>query len=79
MHCNIFIFREEIGKMVKNKEEQDAQRSHEPQNPGNFGLGCDRWCICEIPGQVPCSGFERPPKERTGKWRYHGVDRDASN
>jgi len=26
-------------------------------NPGAFGYHCSRWCICELPGQVPCPSF----------------------
>ena len=24
--------------------------------PSDFGWGCDRECMCEVPGQVPCPG-----------------------
>ncbi|GAB1603707.1 probable 28S ribosomal protein S25, mitochondrial [Argonauta hians] len=36
-------------------------------NPANFGHNCSRWCICEVPGQSPCSGFVPSPPEVMGK------------
>jgi small subunit ribosomal protein S25 len=38
-------------------------------NPALFGFHFDRQCICEIPGQVPCPGWEEFPKEMTGKYK----------
>ncbi|XP_021370282.1 probable 28S ribosomal protein S25, mitochondrial [Mizuhopecten yessoensis] len=38
-------------------------------NQANFGYSCSRWCICEMPGQVPCSGVVELPKEMRGKYR----------
>ncbi|XP_014472788.1 PREDICTED: probable 28S ribosomal protein S25, mitochondrial [Dinoponera quadriceps] len=26
------------------------------ENPANFGVGCEKSCMCNIPGQVPCPG-----------------------
>ncbi|KAK7483675.1 hypothetical protein BaRGS_00025108 [Batillaria attramentaria] len=43
-------------------------------NPANFGIGCARECMCEIPGQVPCTCFVVPPKELRGKFRFMGKD-----
>ncbi|ESO09140.1 hypothetical protein HELRODRAFT_110043 [Helobdella robusta] len=31
-----------------------------------FGEESDRHCICELPGQVPCPGWQPLPKELTG-------------
>ncbi|ELU11605.1 hypothetical protein CAPTEDRAFT_181516 [Capitella teleta] len=38
-------------------------------NPALFGFQFDRQCICEVPGQVPCPGWELFPKEMTGKYK----------
>ncbi|XP_045166361.2 probable 28S ribosomal protein S25, mitochondrial [Mercenaria mercenaria] len=43
-------------------------QSKEKWNPANFGYGCRHWCMCEVPGQVPCPGFVPLPKEMTGKY-----------
>ena len=34
----------------------------------NFGEDYPRQCICEIPGQVPCPGWQPLPDELRGKW-----------
>jgi small subunit ribosomal protein S25 len=39
-------------------------------NPANFGFGCDRQCICEVLGQVPCPGLVPLPKQMRGKYKY---------
>jgi len=39
-------------------------------NPANFGFGCDRHCICEILGQVPCPGTVPLPTHMRGKTKY---------
>lgn len=43
-------------------------------NPANFGYGCDRSCICLIPGQVPCSGVCPLPKHMRGKYKYQNKE-----
>lgn len=35
----------------------------------NFGSGCARYCICAIPGQVPCPYYVKLPVHMTGKYR----------
>ena len=42
----------------------------EKQVGPHFGMGFSRQCICEIPGQVPCSGSVVLPEEVRGKFRY---------
>lgn len=32
-------------------------------NPANFGTGFSRYCICEVPGQIPCPGVVKFPRE----------------
>ncbi|XP_021935062.1 probable 28S ribosomal protein S25, mitochondrial isoform X2 [Zootermopsis nevadensis] len=39
-------------------------------NPANFGFGCDRQCICEVLGQVPCPGLVPLPNHMRGKYKY---------
>lgn len=36
-------------------------------NPANFGIGCKKSCICEVPGQVPCPGVVPLPYHMRGK------------
>ncbi|KAK4878996.1 hypothetical protein RN001_007142 [Aquatica leii] len=36
-------------------------------NPANFGVGCDRHCICEINGQLPCPQIVPLPFHMRGK------------
>jgi len=36
----------------------------------NFGYGCGRHCICEIPGQVPCPGTVPLPDHMRGKVKF---------
>jgi len=46
------------------------------RNPADFGYGCGRWCICEVPGQVPCPGYTPLPKEMRGKYKYAKKEED---
>ncbi|KAH9512600.1 28S ribosomal protein S25, mitochondrial [Bulinus truncatus] len=43
-------------------------------NPANFGYMCSHECICEIPGQIPCTKWCIPPKEQRGKFKFLGKD-----
>lgn len=38
-------------------------------NPANFGPEYNRQCMCEVPGQVPCPGWQALSLEMTGKGR----------
>ncbi|XP_076657512.1 mitochondrial ribosomal protein S25 [Halictus rubicundus] len=49
---------------------QESIKKQVKDNPGNFGYGCSRSCICVIPGQVPCPGVVPLPYHMRGKWRY---------
>lgn len=40
----------------------------EKQNPANFGVGCEKSCMCHIPGQVPCPGIVPLPHHMRGKY-----------
>ena len=69
MAFSISICREEL------MEEKLAADSH-LRNNANFGSSYNRQCICEIPGQVPCPGWQPLPKEMTGKWKSRRKDDD---
>ncbi|KAK3884808.1 hypothetical protein Pcinc_010936 [Petrolisthes cinctipes] len=66
-----------IKKVFCKSDTKLAEEKREAQildNPGNFGWGCDRQCICEVPGQVPCPGVIPLPKFMRGKYKYGQVD-----
>ncbi|XP_044737821.1 probable 28S ribosomal protein S25, mitochondrial [Chrysoperla carnea] len=46
---------------------KEAQQKEKKDNPANFGIGCDRFCMCEIPGQVPCPAVIPLPMHMRGK------------
>lgn len=48
----------------------EAKLKEKKDNPANFGYGCDRHCICEIPGQLPCPGTVPVPEQWRGKFKY---------
>lgn len=46
-----------LGKSDKDIEQEKIQNlDASKENPAIFGFGKDRFCICEIDGQVPCPG-----------------------
>lgn len=47
--------------------EAEAKAREKKDNPANFGYGCSRACICEIPGQIPCPGVLPLPFHMRGK------------
>lgn len=53
-----------------NREQADAEARllESKDNPANFGYGCSRQCICEIPGQVPCPAIVKLPDHMRGKF-----------
>nr|CAH7747005.1 unnamed protein product [Callosobruchus chinensis] len=52
----------------------EAIAKEKKDNPANFGVACERHCICEVPGQVPCPGTCPLPKEWRGKYKYNVVE-----
>lgn len=69
---------EHLLKVVgKSKEvlHQEAVAKEKKDNPANFGFGCEKSCICEIPGQLPCPGVVPLPNHMRGKY-IHGKDLD---
>ncbi|XP_034489495.1 probable 28S ribosomal protein S25, mitochondrial [Drosophila innubila] len=64
---------EHLVKVVgKTREQLDAEArlAESKDNPANFGYGSERHCICEIPGQVSCSGTVPLPEHMRGKYRH---------
>uniref|UniRef100_A0A1B6H125 Small ribosomal subunit protein mS25 n=1 Tax=Cuerna arida TaxID=1464854 RepID=A0A1B6H125_9HEMI len=47
----------------------EAQAMEIKDNPANFGYMCEKACICEIPGQIPCPGAVPLPFHMRGKYR----------
>ncbi|CAH1785019.1 unnamed protein product [Owenia fusiformis] len=47
--------------------EAEAVAKQKKQNEANFGSSYSRQCICEIPGQVPCSAYSVQAKEEFSK------------
>lgn len=60
---NCLFFREQVLA-----EQKQAQKR---ENPSNFGIGCERACICMVPGQLPCPGVVRLPDHMRGKFKYN--------
>ena len=61
-----------LGKTLGKTEEtlrQEALELEKQDNPANFGLNCDKFCICNTPGQVHCPGFMPLPDKWRGKIR----------
>jgi len=52
----------------------EAIAAEKKDNPANFGVGCYRSCMCEIPDQVPCPGVVPLPFHMRGKYKYASKD-----
>ncbi|XP_019877486.2 probable 28S ribosomal protein S25, mitochondrial [Aethina tumida] len=61
-----------VGK-TKAVLEAEAIAKEKKDNPANFGAFCDRHCICEIPGQLPCPATCPVPKHMRGKYKYNKI------
>lgn len=61
-----------IGVIGKSKEILLAEEklAEKKENPANIGVGCERQCICELPGQVPCPAIVPLPNCMRGKYKY---------
>ncbi|CAO1358047.1 unnamed protein product [Diamesa hyperborea] len=59
-----------INVVGKSREtlEAEAMLAEKKDNPANFGVGCQRGCICEIPNQLPCPGIVPLPNHMRGKF-----------
>ncbi|XP_011881565.1 PREDICTED: probable 28S ribosomal protein S25, mitochondrial [Vollenhovia emeryi] len=49
---------------------EEATAREKKANPANFGVGCDRNCICHVHGQVPCPGIVPLPDHMRGKYWF---------
>ncbi|CAH2266479.1 probable 28S ribosomal protein S25, mitochondrial [Pararge aegeria] len=60
-----------LNTVGKSKEvlEAEAIAAEKKDNPANFGVGCERPCICEVYGQIPCPGVVPLPKVMRGKYK----------
>lgn len=52
----------------------EAKAKAKEDNPANFGYGCERACLCEIPGQVPCPQVVPLPFHMRGKHKNKDKD-----
>ncbi|XP_008545551.1 probable 28S ribosomal protein S25, mitochondrial [Microplitis demolitor] len=59
-----------VGKS-KDVLEKELAAAQKKANPANFGNECPRHCICEIPGQLPCSGIVPLPYHMRGKYIHN--------
>lgn len=57
---SFFIYRQQL--------RHERILAEKKENPSNFGVGCQRPCICMVPGQVPCPGQVPLPQEMRGKY-----------
>lgn len=53
---------------------EEAIAAEKKDNPANFGVGCFRACLCEVPGQVPCPGVVPLPNHMRGKFKNKSQD-----
>uniref|UniRef100_A0A2M3ZCA8 Small ribosomal subunit protein mS25 n=1 Tax=Anopheles braziliensis TaxID=58242 RepID=A0A2M3ZCA8_9DIPT len=58
-----------VGKSAETLK-AEAKLAEKQDNPANFGVGCQKHCICEIPGQLPCPGVVPVPQHMRGKYKY---------
>ncbi|CAG9864386.1 unnamed protein product [Phyllotreta striolata] len=67
------IYEHLIEVIGKTRELLDAEAvaKEKKDNPANFGRDCERYCICEVPGQLPCPGTCPMPKEWRGKYKFN--------
>lgn len=57
-----------LGK-PKETLDMEAMAREKKDNPANFGYMCEKHCICEILGQVPCPAVVPLPKSWRGKFK----------
>ncbi|XP_064633020.1 small ribosomal subunit protein mS25-like [Lineus longissimus] len=60
-------------KLVMGKSEEtlkaETRAREKKSNPANFGYHFNRWCICEVPGQMPCPSWQPLPEEIKGQYK----------
>ncbi|KAG0728190.1 putative 28S ribosomal protein S25, mitochondrial [Chionoecetes opilio] len=57
------VFCKTDAKLAEETRERESK-----DNPANFGWGCDRQCLCEVSGQLPCPGVVPLPKVMRGRY-----------
>jgi small subunit ribosomal protein S25 len=56
---------------IAGKDQNETNQEKEIQNPANFVCSdLNRYCICQIPGQVSCPQYKPLPLHMRGKYRY---------
>ncbi|XP_055310511.1 probable 28S ribosomal protein S25, mitochondrial [Sitodiplosis mosellana] len=57
----------------KSSEQIQAEKmaAQKKENPSIFGVGCERACICMVPGQLPCPGIVKLPDHMRGKLKWN--------
>ncbi|XP_014667898.1 PREDICTED: probable 28S ribosomal protein S25, mitochondrial [Priapulus caudatus] len=65
------IFNQVLRILGKTEEKlaEEARQAEKRDNPANFGFGCPKHCMCEVPGQVPCPSIVKLPNEMRAKHR----------
>lgn len=53
---------------------KESLAAEKKENPSNFGVGCYRKCMCEVPDQIPCPGVCPLPKVMRGKYKWYKKD-----
>lgn len=59
-----------LGKTALVKKREFLERMQD-RNPADFGSSCTRQCMCEIQGQVPCTGLIEAPEYMQGRFRWN--------
>lgn len=68
---------EHLIKVVGKTQEILTRESHVTEirhNPANFGVGCEKPCICQMEGQLPCSAVVPLPYHMRGKYKYNKIE-----
>lgn len=75
---NLEILDRLIKTLGKSKQvlQEEAVASEKKDNPANFGMNCERHCICSVYGQLPCPGLIPLPKVLRGKYAMGKADLD---
>nr|CAG4647476.1 EOG090X0FQ5 [Megafenestra aurita]SVE92710.1 EOG090X0FQ5 [Megafenestra aurita] len=64
---------ERIRKIIC-KSEEALHAEDKQENTANFGSGCQKHCICEVPGQIPCPSLVPLPNSWRGKYKFQKPD-----
>jgi len=54
--------------LVRRREHLESMQN---KNPADFGIDCERQCLCEVQGQAPCTSLILAPTYMKGKWRWN--------